>query len=162
MITRCIIHFGLPKTGTTSIQRFLRYELTDPGFHYPTFTTNRHLRDDCHNRALNRAFRSDPENFHAHVKAGLSKEILQKQGAAFREQLQHEVRSSPAHTLLLSAEDLSWFSLGDIRRLVEFLTSLGLRARALAFVRRLKRGCGLGLGIAGRRHARRAIRGRRG
>jgi hypothetical protein len=139
MITHCLIHFGFPKTGTTSIQRFLRYELTDPGFHYPTFTTNRHLRDDCHNRALNCAFRSDPEKFHAHAKTGLSTEVIRRQGATFREQLQREIRSSPAHTLLLSAEDLSWFDAADIRMLVGFLTVLGMKVQALAFVRRFKR-----------------------
>ena len=139
MITRCILHFGLPKTGTTSIQRFLRYELTDPGFHYPTFTTNRHLSDDCHNRALNCAFRSDPEKFHAHAKTGLSTEVIRRQGATFREQLQREVRTSPAHTLVLSAEDLSWFDAADIRTLVGFLTGLGLKVQALGFVRGFKR-----------------------
>jgi hypothetical protein len=139
MIKHCLIHFGFPKTGTTSIQRFLRHKLSDPGFYYPAFNTSGGLSDDCHNRALNCAFRSDPEKFHAHAKAGLSKEIIRQQGHAFCEQLQHAVRNASAHTLLLSAEDLSWFPADDIRALIDFVTGLGLPTQALAFVRRSKR-----------------------
>lgn len=95
--------------------------------------------DDCHNRALSCAFRSDPDKFHAHAKSEIPISIILRQGAVYRQQLQHELQSSPAHTLVLSAEDLSWFSPADIRTLVDFLTTSGLRVRALAFVRRFKR-----------------------
>jgi hypothetical protein len=139
MIKRCIVHFGLPKTGTTSIQKFLRYSLSDGNFCYPAFTTEQGWVDDCHNGALSCAFRSDPYKFHTHAKVGLAKDVIRRQGAAFREQLQREVKSSSAHTLILSAEELTWFPADDIRSLTTFLTSLGLEVQALAFVRRFKR-----------------------
>ncbi len=31
-MNRCILHVGLPKTGTTTIERFLRQDLSDPAF----------------------------------------------------------------------------------------------------------------------------------
>lgn len=139
MIKHCIIHFGLPKTGTTSIQKFLRHDLTDRNFCYPAFTTGPRLRDDCHNRAVNSVFRSNPEKFHAYAKAGLSREVIRRQGALFLEQLQREVDSSPAHTLLLSAEDLSWFPPRNLGELIGFLRDLGLQTRALAYIRQFKK-----------------------
>lgn len=36
-VTRCWLHIGMPKTGTSSIQETLYYELIDPGFVYCGF-----------------------------------------------------------------------------------------------------------------------------
>jgi hypothetical protein len=140
MIKSCVLHFGLPKTASTSIQQFLRHDLEDRGFCYPLFSGGGvSVPDDCHNRALCCAFFSKPENYHTNAKLGLSMEVMRLQGAEFRTQLSELARSSPAHTLLLSAEHLGGFPHEDLRGLVDFLANLGLRVRAIAFVRKFKR-----------------------
>ena len=134
----CIIHFGFPKTGTTSIQRFLRHELADPDFLYPAFDTGSGSPDACHNRALNWAFRSVPEKFHLQAKEQLPSDVIQLKGKRCQEQLRSEVQSSTASTLILSAEELCWFKSDDLRRMIEFLRDLGLESRAFAYIRTFK------------------------
>jgi hypothetical protein len=138
MIKHCLIHFGFPKTGTTSIQRFLRHELSDSDFCYPNFTANGGLGDDCHNRAVNLAFRSDPEKFHLQAKERTPLEVIHGLGGRFREQIRREVKSSSAQTLILSAEELCWFTTDDLTRMIHFLGDLGLAPSAFAYIRRFK------------------------
>jgi hypothetical protein len=136
----CILHFGLPKTASTSIQQFLRHDLEDAGFCYPRFSLDGgNVSDDCHNRALCCAFFSKPEEFHTSVKLGLSVESLRLQGADSRRQLTNAVQRSTAHTLILSAESLYRFPFEDLQGLVEFLSNLDLRVRAIGYVRQFKR-----------------------
>lgn len=140
MIKSCILHFGLPKTASTSIQQFLRHDLEDAGFCYPGFSLDEgNVSDDCHNRALCCAFFSTPEKFHTSVKLGLSAESLRLQGEDGRRQLTNAVQRSKAHTLILSAESLYRFPFEDLQRLVEFLSNLYLRVRAIGYVRKFKR-----------------------
>jgi hypothetical protein len=140
MIKSCILHFGLAKTASTSIQQFLRHDLEDSGFCYPAISHDGgNVSDDCHNRALCYAFLSKPEEHHTSVKLGLSVESLRLQGAEARRQLTNAVQHSPAHTLLLSAEGLYWFPFEDLQVLVVFLSNLNLRVRAVAYVRQFKR-----------------------
>jgi hypothetical protein len=138
MIKHCLIHFGFPKTGTTSIQRFLRHELSDSDFCYPNFTANGGLGDDCHNRAVNLAFRSDPKKFHLQAKERTPLEVIHRLGNRFREQIRREVQSSSAQTLILSAEELCWFTTDDLARMIHFLGDLGLAPSAFAYIRRFK------------------------
>jgi hypothetical protein len=138
MIKHCLIHFGFPKTGTTSIQRFLRHELSDSDFCYPAFSTSGGVSDDCHNRALNWAFRSAPEKFHLQAKERTPLEVIHRLGNRFREQIRREVQSSSAQTLILSAEELCWFTTDDLTRMIHFLGDLGLAPSAFAYIRRFK------------------------
>lgn len=138
MITHCIIHFGLAKTGTTSIQQFLSNGLSDPRFYYPPFGKQQRLGDDCHNRALTAAFHSDPSQQHDYAKENLPLDVIQARGSLFRELLKKEVATSSARTLLLSAEDTSWFETEEVVHLVDFLRNLGLDCEAIAYVKTLK------------------------
>jgi len=139
MTKKCILHFGMPKTGTTSIQRFLRHQLTDPDFLYPHFREDWCQWDSCHNRVLSCAFRSDPERYHANAKENLSFTELANRGAVIRDRLNGLARESDANNLIISAEDLSWFSSSDLCRLIEFLHSIDLDTSCIAYIRAFKR-----------------------
>jgi hypothetical protein len=139
MTKKCILHFGMPKTGTTSIQGFLRHQLTDPAFLYPHFNEDWCKWDSCHNRVLSCAFRSDPERFHTNAKENLTPADLAHRGVVTRDRLRELVQVSEANTLLLSAEDLSWFSRGDVCKFIKFLHSLNLETSSIAYVRAFKR-----------------------
>src|SRR5687768_12177731 len=58
-----VVHFGMPKTGTTSIQLSLSRRLADDRFHYVN------LGGDP-NYAIATAFKADPARDRRHVKLG--------------------------------------------------------------------------------------------
>jgi len=138
MTKRCIIHFGLHKTGSSSIQRFLRHELRDERFYYPDSEQLPHLRDNCHNRPLCCAFQSHPEKYHSHAKEGASLSELRARGEWFKQQLSAGIGAENAKTLILSAEELSDFTAEEIGGLVRFLDSLSLDVSAIGYVRKYK------------------------
>ena len=134
----CIIHFGLHKTASSSIQKFLRHELRDPRFFYPTSSELPPLRDNCHNRPLCCAFRNSPETYHAHLKEGVGLQELKTRGAWFIEHVRSAVRSEAAETLLLSAEEISNFQEDELARLLDFLRAEKLGLAAQGYVRKFK------------------------
>jgi len=139
VIKRCIIHFGLHKTGSSSIQQFLRRELTDPAFFYPESGREPHLRDNCHNRVLVAAFCDMPERYHTHAIEGVSFNTLRARGEQFKSQLRTWSRDGSSQTLILSAEELSNFEVGEARAMADFLRSLQWEVSGLGYVRKYKR-----------------------
>jgi hypothetical protein len=73
------------------------------------------------------------------VKENLTQEVIANRGAVIRDRLRELIQGSQATTLLLSAEDLCWFSRDDIRGFIRFLHSLDLEASGIAYVRAFKR-----------------------
>lgn len=139
MTKRCVIHFGLHKTGSSSIQQFLRRQLTDPAFFYPESGCEPHLRDNCHNRVLVAAFCDVPERYHTHAIEGVSLNTLRARGEQFKNQLRTWGKKESSHTLILSAEELSNFESGEACAMADFLGSLPCEVSGLAYVRKYKR-----------------------
>jgi hypothetical protein len=138
LMNRCILHFGFPKTGSSSIQKFLRHDLSETGFHYPVSAEHSHLLDDCHNRPLCCAFVEKPENYHMHVKEGIGLAEIRSRGEWFKNKLHKSLGEGFFHTLILSAEDVSHYQLDELRALSAFLTSMGLATEPLAYLRNFK------------------------
>lgn len=102
---KIIVHAGLPKTGTTSIQEALykhRTTLLDSDrILYPSISDN-------HTNALCTMFLAKPETHIANRMAGrTTSELVQPFKMSCFEQLENEISNSDWSTLLFSAEGLS-------------------------------------------------------
>jgi hypothetical protein len=135
---RCVLHFGLHKTGSSSIQRFLRHDLRDRRFFYPASSDQPHLKDNCHNRPLCCAFQNHPEKYYSHAKEGTPLAELRARGEWFKNAMDRRFASPEAETLVLSAEELSNYETPELVRLLDFLHGRNLEVEAIGYVRRYK------------------------
>ena len=135
---RCVLHFGLHKTGSSSIQRFLRHDLRDRRFFYPASSDQPDLKDNCHNRPLCCAFRDAPEKYHSHAKEGVELAELRARGEWFKNEMGGGDASPEAETLVLSAEELSNYEPQELARLVDFLHGRNLVVDAAGYARKYK------------------------
>lgn len=104
-----ILHIGLHKTGTTSIQRTLgehRAELAVMGYHYPEFKyKNRQTYN--HSSPLLSLYTDAPLDYHMNLRHGIdSPEKLQDQNTSYLAQLKSALNSESA-TVIFSGEGLS-------------------------------------------------------
>ncbi|MEY3050396.1 MAG: hypothetical protein RLY31_181 [Bacteroidota bacterium] len=130
-MNRCILHVGLPKTGTTAIQRFLRYGLTDPGFHYGE------LGEVGTGRALAVLFGSPEDRAVKNTAMGWSDRKM----AGYRRRMEREwtrtleVASRRHATLVLSTEFCWEMSAVGLDRLRRRLVSGGYEVSVLVYLR---------------------------
>lgn len=100
---RVILHFGLPKTGTTTIQNVLhahRDRLLAEGVYYPALSPNL-------TTPLCTMFLPDPKGHITNKIAGLSAESALANAQRFQRTLEAEISRSTWSTLVLSAEGVS-------------------------------------------------------
>lgn len=127
----CILHVGMPKTGTSSIQESLYFGLEDPRFRLVN------LGHPNGSLFIEPIFRDRPEGFWLHRTKGLSPERLRRMRTRLEARLRgalRKVRDASA-TAVISAESLWWHSEGELDRLREFLASEGFQPQVLAYVR---------------------------
>lgn len=118
MKRRLIIHIGLHKTGSTSLQYLLHdnmQQLYDLGFLYPG--TGRHPRSHVQHSLLARAFR-DPEEIRSpsgfRLSGDIDRELMTKA-------LLHEIALSGRMSVILSSEEFSVMDTGSVDRLYDQL-----------------------------------------
>ena len=130
----CILHFGLPKTGSTAIQRALSRHLTDPRFLYSRFQEPIHDHGN-HSRAIVTLFSHRAEAYHTHAAEGVSRERLAEDRLVLRARLDAEVAALAGRTLLLSAEDILYLRPKELESLRRFLEERRLATLAVGYVR---------------------------
>ena len=133
---RIILHIGLHKTGTTTIQNVLHanrdFLLRHEGVLYPSLDPNLSnallhiLEDDSRNR---------PRKLRSKKKAGFTNEELAARREEFLNSLDAEISSSEWNTLLLSAEGLSHWSAPELAKLREWGEKYSSRWTILVCVR---------------------------
>jgi len=127
-----IIHFGMDKTGSTSIRVSLSKKLSDPRFHYVM------LGLPNASRALAAAFKENPETYPYFRHSGLSAEELMKQKTEAIKQLDAQLRQSEGKTAILSAEAVSSFKEPELRGLCDAIGRHGRETMAVGYIRRPK------------------------
>jgi len=127
-LRQCIIHFGMPKTGTSSIQTYLLRSLSDPRFLYLNIGTL------GSGNLIANLFKDAPEQLHRNLKLGVDRDTLQRQLQQTRDLLEQQIASSRAETALFSAEMLANFSATELQCLCEFIQPHGLGIRAAGYV----------------------------
>jgi len=98
---RCIIHIGMHKTGSTSIQNSL-HGFSDDRFLYA------HLGDSPnHSLAIYSLFAESPERHHLHKAKGRDGSAVQNYVEKMRIDLEQAISTAHGRTLLISGEDIS-------------------------------------------------------
>ncbi len=120
MIKRVVLHLGLHKTATSSIQEALfnkknRNRLLSHNILYPiSFGAN-------HGQALYSMFCDHPERFFSNISEGLSKSDIEERNLVYKKQLIEEVENGGQETLLISGEAFSLLPENNMQRLRDFL-----------------------------------------
>lgn len=120
-IRRVILHAGLPKTATTSIQNacFAQKQplLDQHAILYPGQTPN-------HTNALCTAFLNDPRTHISNMMAGQNDlDALLKTAADIRDTLEQEIRSASPEIVLFSAEGMSNLSAVELAKFRDWVLS---------------------------------------
>jgi len=111
---RCIIHVGMHKTGSTSIQNSL-HGFSDDRFLYA------HLGDFAnHSLAMYSLFTESPELHHLHKATGRDGSALQDYIAKVRSDLARALSIVNGRTLLISGEDISVLQQKDLDKLCHY------------------------------------------
>lgn len=124
MISKIILHIGVHKTATTTIQNTLtneREKLAALGVLYPLFYANEFIFNN-HSIPLFSLFSKYPERYHINKTHGFTtKEAIQQLHQGYSDQLRAQVSSFSGDTLVLSGEDLSNFKSQNLDQLKAFL-----------------------------------------
>lgn len=127
-----VVHFGMPKTGTTSIQLSLSRRLSDPRFHYVRFA------EGDNNYAIATAFKTDPARDRRHVKLGTSSSALPQLRDNVIRQIRAELEAAGERTVILSAEVISGLKEPEFRKLHAVLGGHARTVTAVGYARRPK------------------------
>jgi hypothetical protein len=126
---RIILHVGMHKTGTSSIQATLAAaDFSNSRFHYAQ------LGSPNHSRALITATSSTPHSYHLNRKRGLSPLEAGMLKEEFRNQIVSEAQRIPSKDIIFSAEGITNLSSTETKELIELLSPYG-SISAVAYVR---------------------------
>jgi hypothetical protein len=127
-VKSCLLHFGLHKTGSSSIQSFLSSH-TLPGILYPD------LGEANQSRPLATAFRSDATKYHLNRKAKVDEPTVEQRRNTTRSCLDKAFASLGNRRMVLSAEDLSLFPEDDLEDFIVFVAQRAGDIKGLGYVR---------------------------
>lgn len=127
-----LIHIGMHKTGSTSIQQTLgRTPSLGPGFCYPRLGGRAN-----HSLALHQMFSAEPERHQILRKQGMSRQQATEEGRALREELSLQLKGlAPACSPILSGEYLSSCDEALLISLRDFLHAHDCSIAVKAYVR---------------------------
>ncbi len=130
MKKRCIIHIGMPKTGSTSIQRTLYKNLNDPAFFYAG------LGNKNHGKLIASLFLEKGKLYPAYRKEGYTSEDIEKVNKKTKKRLTESINSSIADTMIISGEGLAAaLSFEELINMRDFLHKYFHNITIVAYVR---------------------------
>lgn len=112
---RCILHIGLHKTGSSSIQNNLFRFLVDSDYLYLDLGTPNH------SVPIYSLFTDKPEDYYIYQRKALKKEEIKQYNANTVEKFVNNFQSSSSENIIISGEDISVLSLSAITKLKDFL-----------------------------------------
>lgn len=130
----CILHVGMPKTGTSSIQESLYFGLSDPGFRLIG------LGDSNAVRFLEPLFGDDPAGFWVYRRDGSSAASIRRRARDYDRRLRAALRRTRAvaATAIISAERCWSYPSSSLERFRDFVAEEGFGVRVVAYLRPLK------------------------
>ena len=128
-----ILHIGLPKTGTTSVQQAFHINrdelLNKHGVLYPSISFN-------HGIPLFSAFSEYPEKYHINVRRGVaSRKLLYAEREKLLFELEEELMVFNYHTTFISGEDLCNLKEDEVGNLINWFANFFKKIKVLVFVR---------------------------
>ena len=126
----CIVHIGMHKTGSSSIQNTLFQNLNDPYFHYAN------LGVANHSAAIYSMFADVPENYHAHIARKLSKDEVTEYNSKNKKMLIDSFNTIDATvTAIISGEDIGYLNVNELMRLKKFLDIYFYSIEIIVYIR---------------------------
>ncbi len=128
-IKECIVHIGLHKTGSSSIQNTLNN--ADIGLDFVYLN----LGIPNHSIPIYSLFTEKPEQYYIHKRKGLSKENVIDYNKKMMTRLINGIDSSTADKIIISGEDISGLSKPALKKFKEFLQLFFSKVTIVAYVR---------------------------
>lgn len=124
-----VIHAGMHKTGTSSLQASLSSGLTDERYMYFD------LQEINHSGSMVNLFHNKPEHYHGNRKRGRSSEEIKLIQARQTELLNNQLESLGSKTGIISAEDLCRFMPIELEHLRDYIHKYGHNYSIILYVR---------------------------
>ncbi|PLX35870.1 MAG: hypothetical protein C0606_17405 [Hyphomicrobiales bacterium] len=128
MVKSVILHIGMHKTGSTSIQQSLQGYDDGKAFYGRFDGFN-------HSIPIITAFSKDSDGYHVWRKRGVRKDAIKGMRAAFLDVLKRDLGRKNRETLVLSGEGVSMMSNDDKAELIAFMNSHVERVQVICYVR---------------------------
>lgn len=128
MVDEVILHIGMHKTGSSSIQRSL-YGYDDGRTFYARFPERNH------SAAIRGGFSTHPERYHQWRKLGLDDTEIRRRRGAARAQLAHELARTDRHTLIISGEGISLLDDSGKHQFLDVIQQFCDRVRVVCYIR---------------------------
>jgi len=129
MKRRIIVHIGMHKTGSSSIQQTLHTGLADPAFEYAD------LDKPNHSQGVYSLFCDSPETYHAHRKRGWGEEEIEQFNAATRERVLQGFKGCKAPTVVISGEGICHLEKAELIQFRDFLADYFTEIEVVGYVR---------------------------
>lgn len=134
-MSHCILHIGMPKTGSTSIQDSLFFGLTNPHFRYIQLTS--HPNADHYLQAI---FLEDPSEHWVYQRKGYSSRKLARIRHRYRERLYQALLHTGEDqvTGIISSEYCWDYTPEQLQELHSFISRAGADITVIAYIRPIK------------------------
>ena len=130
MPKHCILHVGMHKTGSSSIQAALhtKLKLDDEHTYFNLGSANHSIR-------IFSLFTEKPENYNIHKKRGLNLEEIKLFNIKTKKMLIKEIDACNTDNMIISGEAISILSKKSLMRLKEFMQKYFEKITIIAYVR---------------------------
>jgi GSCFA family len=126
---RCIIHIGMHKTGSTSIQKSLH------GFENEHFLYADLGSLGNHSLAIYSLFSQRPEQHHLHRARGRDQNAVRAYNSEIQALLAQSIAKARGRTLIISGEDISVLPLSGVEKLRDYFCGQFAEVGIVAYVR---------------------------
>jgi len=126
---KCILHIGMHKTGSSSIQQSLHHNLRDGNFKYID------LNEPNHSAALELLFRKDPNKNPQIAVLNLTDEEMQKRKSNIWQKIIYQVSQVGDATYIFSAESLVSLSEDELVLMYDSLSQMFSKIIVVAYIR---------------------------
>lgn len=123
-----LLHIGMHKTGSSSIQASLKNYSDDT-------TTCASFREENHSRAITTIFSSNRYKYHVWQRMGLTNKEIDRKRKRYLKILEKDIKNPKFQRLLISAETISTLPNADKRSLLDFFTTRGCKVKVVCFLR---------------------------
>lgn len=126
----CILHIGMHKTGSSSIQNTLAKQLPSSEFEYLKLGAEAN-----HSTFIYNLFSDHPELYHCNIQQGLNKNQVIDNNTHNIEVLKAALNSTQADIIIISGEDISLLNENEICKLKDFLAKYCRSIQVIGYVR---------------------------